>query len=119
MDERTTGATNEQMVDGVRRFYENWGKYPGPTAEQFTFTANNEYMTITEAAEFLVPPGYRIVTPDDLAAIRRAWRFLGAIQRWDTAPNDPDAVDEHAYASAEFTDDDLARLAALTGEAGT
>lgn len=67
-EERTTGATEAQILAAVPRFHAHFGTLDRFEVNAPEATRNNAYMTIDEAADFLVPPDLRIVSGDDLAA---------------------------------------------------
>lgn len=69
----TTGATSEQIEAAIPRFHAHFGTSHLLATDplRHDWTRNNAYMTIDEAAAFLVPVGSAIVGPVEIAAIGR------------------------------------------------
>jgi hypothetical protein len=124
MSERTTGATPEQVEAAAIRG-------SGHTPETWRGTSDayqdQEKTWWRGVAKHIVPPDYRILTPEDLAGLRRVVEYHRALNNVDQKLDD-DRVEAGAQlaewlltwttARDALTADDIDRLAALIGDDG-
>jgi hypothetical protein len=132
MTERTTGATDAQIEAAAKL---GWEAYTGyvtriPWERAGPFKSHGHTKIAEAIAAYLVPPGHRIIGPEDITALRRMLAlcvavqdFMNAVEPWDFADDTVnvvvpwDAVDALWNVEASMTDGhDDRRLAALIGD---